>query len=112
MNIALIGYGAMGKIIERLAEGRGHAVTLVVDENDAGSGASELAAKLGGVDVAIDFSVSAAVQRNVEACVQAGVPLVEGTTGWSDRRKAIESFVIEGGGAFLYGANFSIGVNL
>jgi 4-hydroxy-tetrahydrodipicolinate reductase len=71
-----------------------------------------LAAKLDGVDVAIDFTVADAVRRNVEACVAAGVPLVEGTTGWNENRDEIDKIVREGNGAFVYGPNFSIGVNL
>ena len=63
-------------------------------------------------EVAIDFSVAEAVRRNVEACVAAGVPLVEGTTGWNDQRAEIECFVRESEGAVVYGANFSIGVIL
>lgn len=112
MKIALIGYGAMGKLIRRLAEDKGHAVTVVIDDSFADSSATELAAKLAGVDVAIDFTVAAAVRRNVEACVAARVPIVEGTTGWYDQRDAIEKAVRDGEGSLVFGANFSIGVNL
>ncbi|MFZ1701141.1 MAG: dihydrodipicolinate reductase C-terminal domain-containing protein [Pyrinomonadaceae bacterium] len=112
MNIALIGYGTMGKLIRRLAEEKGHAVTVVIDDSFADSSAAELAAKFTGVDVAIDFTVAAAVRRNMEACVGAGVPIVVGTTGWNDQREAIEKIVRDGSGAMVYGANFSIGVNL
>jgi 4-hydroxy-tetrahydrodipicolinate reductase len=62
--------------------------------------------------VAIDFSAAAAVPRNVEACMLARVPIVEGTTGWNERRGEIERLVKEHGGAMVFGANFSIGVNL
>lgn len=112
MKIALIGYGAMGKIVERLAVEKGHEIAGVIDESGSSLSAAELADKLRGADVAIDFSVAEAVGRNVEACVAAEVPLVEGTTGWQDRRTAIEQVVREGNGAFIFGANFSIGVNL
>ena len=112
MKIALIGYGAMGKLIRRLAEEKGHEVVVVIDETFAHSSAESLAAKLSGVDVAIDFTVAAAVKRNVAACVAAGVPLVEGTTGWMSQKTEIENIVRDGNGAFLFGANFSIGVNL
>ena len=112
MKIALIGHGAMGKLIERLAVEKGHEIAVVVDDADAGLSVDELAAKLGGADVAIDFTVAEAVRRNVEACVAAGVPLVEGTTGWNGQRSEIERIVRNGNGAFVYGANFSIGVNL
>ncbi|MEP6945042.1 MAG: dihydrodipicolinate reductase C-terminal domain-containing protein [Acidobacteriota bacterium] len=112
MKIALIGYGAMGKLIERLANGKGHESAVVVVDADAGISASALAEKISGVDVAIDFTVAEAVRRNVEACLAANVPLVEGTTGWNDERAAIERLVREGVGAMVFGANFSVGVNL
>jgi 4-hydroxy-tetrahydrodipicolinate reductase len=112
MKIALIGYGAMGKLIHRLAEEKGHEIAVVIDEADVGFSASELAEKLRGVDAAIDFTTADAVPRNVEACVTAGVPLVEGTTGWNVQRADIEKIVSDGNGAFVFGANFSIGVNL
>lgn len=112
MKIALIGYGAMGKLIERLAVEKGNGIAGVIDDSDAGLSAGELAGKLNGADVAIDFTVASAVRRNVEACVAAGVPLVEGTTGWHDDRHEIEHFVRENIGAMVFGANFSIGVNL
>lgn len=102
----------MGKIVERLAVEKGHEIAGVIDESGSSLSAAELADKLRGADVAIDFSVAEAVGRNVEACVAAEVPLVEGTTGWQDRRTAIEQVVREGNGAIIFGANFSIGVNL
>ncbi len=102
----------MGKLIRRLAEEKGHEVDVVIDDADANIFANELAAKLSGVDAAIDFTVAAAVQRNVEACVLAGVPLVVGTTGWNEQKAEIEAIVSEGGGSVVFGANFSIGVNL
>ncbi|HEX8370271.1 MAG TPA: dihydrodipicolinate reductase C-terminal domain-containing protein [Pyrinomonadaceae bacterium] len=112
MKIALIGYGAMGKLIKSLAENKNHEIALIIHETDANLSAAELAEKLRGVDAAIDFSAAEAVGKNVEACVLAGVPLVEGTTGWNAEREEIEKFVKENGGAFVFGANFSIGVNL
>ena len=112
MKITLIGYGAMGKLIGTLAEEKGHIVGAVIDEADAGASSSELAERLGGSDVAIDFSIADAVRRNVEACMLASVPLVEGTTGWNAQREEIERIVRDANGAFVFGANFSIGVNL
>src|SRR5688572_2459138 len=112
MKIALIGYGAMGKLIRTLAEEKGHEVVVVIDHDDAGLSASDLSAKLAGTDVAIDFTVAGAVRRNVEACVAAGIPLVEGTTGWNAERDEIEKLFVDGGGTMVFGANFSIGVNL
>jgi 4-hydroxy-tetrahydrodipicolinate reductase len=112
MKIALIGYGAMGKLIESLAENKNHEIAVIIHEADAKLSAAELAEKLKGANAAIDFSAAEAVRKNVEACVLAGVPLVEGTTGWNSEREEIEKFVRESGGAFVFGANFSIGVNL
>jgi 4-hydroxy-tetrahydrodipicolinate reductase len=112
MKIALIGHGAMGKLIERLAEGKGHKIAVIIDKADADLSAAELAEKLTSVDAAIDFSAAAAVRRNVEVCVAASVPLVEGTTGWNNSLTEIERTVLDGNGAFVFGANFSIGVNV
>src|SRR5258708_6302246 len=82
MKLALIGYGAMGKLVANLATAAGDELGLTVISHDAARDAGELAESLAGHDVAIDFSVAAAVLRNIEACARAGVPLVEGTTGW------------------------------
>ena len=112
MKIALIGYGAMGKLIETLAENKNHDVAVIIDESSANLLAEELAEKLNGVDAAIDFSTAEAVVRNVEACLIARVPLVEGTTGWNGEKENIKKMVEDKNGAFVFGANFSIGVNL
>lgn len=112
MKIALIGYGAMGKLIAALAEGEGNEISVSIDESDADLTGAVLAEKLKGFDVAIDFTTAEAVRRNVGACMIAGVPLVEGTTGWSAQRHEIERLVHDADGAFVFGANFSIGVNL
>ena len=112
MKIGLIGFGAMGKLIRTLAEDKGHEIVVVIDDADAGLSAAELAGKLIGADVVIDFTTAEAVRRNVEACVSVDLPLVEGTTGWHGQRGEIERIVREGVGKFVFGANFSIGVNL
>ena len=112
MKIALIGHGAMGKLIERLVKERGHEIAVLIDEADASLSADELATKLSGADVAIDFTNAEAVVRNVEACMKAGVAMVEGTTGWNAQRAEVERRVADAGGAFVFGANFSLGVNL
>lgn len=102
MKIALIGYGAMGRMVHGLAERRGHEVAICGRSLEG----------LAGADVAIDFTVAEAVAGTVTACVAANVPLVEGTTGWLARRDEIERIVEQGDGSLVYGANFSIGVNL
>ena len=84
----------------------------MIDEAEGALSASDVAGKLAGSDVAIDFTNAVAVRRNVEACMIAGVPLVEGTTGWNTEREEIEKIVRKADGAFVFGANFSIGVNL
>ncbi|HTK38139.1 MAG TPA: dihydrodipicolinate reductase C-terminal domain-containing protein [Pyrinomonadaceae bacterium] len=112
MKIALIGHGAMGKLIESIAVAKGHEIATIVHEADAKMSASHFADRLKPADVAIDFSVASAVRRNVEACVLAKVPLVEGTTGWNSQHEEIERFIHENDGAMVFGANFSVGVNL
>ncbi len=112
MKIALIGYGAMGRLIRTLAEEKGHEIAVVLDDTEAEMSAPDLSVRLKDVEVAIDFTVADAVRRNAEACVIAGIPLVEGTTGWGEQRAEIERIINEGNGTFVFGANFSIGVNL
>ena len=112
MKIALIGYGAMGKLIETSAKNKNHEIALIIVETDADLSVEELAEKLKDIDAAIDFSIAEAVRRNVEACVLAEVPLVEGATGWDAEKETIKKTVTEKNGAFVFGANFSIGVNL
>ena len=112
MNIALVGYGSMGHMVEGKARERGHSIVTIVNEHHSGLDAEGLADSLRAADVAIDFTAAAAVLRNVEACMTAGVPMVEGTTGWTTELDAIRSLVEAKNGALVYGANFSIGVNL
>ena len=112
MKLALIGYGAMGKLVETLAGAAGDEIGLKVASNDAATAAPELSTALRGHDVAIDFSVAVAVPRNIEACARAGVPLVEGTTGWQEKETEARRLIADHQGALVYGANFSIGVNV
>src|SRR4051812_28422946 len=112
MKLALIGHGAMGKLVEALAQAEGHEVSPALDSRDAARGVESLAETLRGHDAAIDFSTASAVRTNVEASLRAGVPLVEGTTGWNEQLADVRRAVEKAGGALLYGANFSVGVNL
>ena len=112
MKLALIGYGAMGRLVETQAEAAGDQVGIKLTSNEANQDVDELAAMLRRHDVAVDFSVGPAVLRNLEACARAGVPLVEGTTGWKDQEDRAKEIVEEHDGALVYGANFSIGVNV
>lgn len=102
----------MGRLVETLAKDKGHEILAVFDEADAGLSVADLSAKLKGTDVAIDFSSAEAVLRNAEACCVAGVALVEGTTGWNNELENVRGIVSNHIGAFVFGANFSIGVNL
>ena len=105
MRVALIGYGAMGQLVAAEARKAGDEVGAVITNKDG-------LEKLSGHDVAIDFSIGEAVLRNIEACALAKVPLVEGTTGWKQHEDQAKQIVDEHSGALVYGANFSIGVNL
>ena len=108
MKIALFGHGAMGRVLEDTARAAGHELGAVFTSANAG----EAMRLLPGHTVAIDFSASGAVPAHVEAAAAAGVPLVEGTTGWQRDEAAIRKTVEGRGAALVYGANFSIGVNL
>lgn len=108
MKIALIGYGKMGRIIETLAIEKGDEIIAKIDEHNA----EDIIKLLKTADAAIDFSNAEAIKRNVEACLEANIPLVEGTTGWNDSKDEIKNLIEEKNGAFVFGANFSIGVNL
>ena len=112
MKLALLGYGRMGRVAETVALERGHEVALILDEfsNEGGAGITSKA--LQGARVAIDFSVSSAVQDNVRQAAEHGVNVVVGTTGWEEEREAIEDLVREAGTGFLSAPNFSIGMLL
>jgi 4-hydroxy-tetrahydrodipicolinate reductase len=108
VKIALFGHGAMGRVLEDTARAAGHELGAIFTSANAG----EATRLLPGHTVAIDFSASGAVPAHVEAAAAAGVPLVEGTTGWQRDEAAIRKIVEGRGAALVYGANFSIGVNL
>lgn len=100
-----MGYGRMGKAIEKIALDRGHEIVIRKD-------VEPLDADLSLADVAIDFSHPTAAFDNIVQCIDAGVPVVSGTTGWLDRYEEARTYCIAKEGAFLYASNFSIGVNL
>ena len=112
MQLALIGYGAMGQLVAKLASEQGHEITLTLDIDDATRSVDDLANALRACDVAIDFSVAETVPKNAEGCARAGVPLVVGTTGWQSRISEVQRIVAEHDGALIYGANFSVGVQV
>jgi len=109
MNIALIGYGKMGQIIERFAIERGHEIVLKIGSTNL----DELTvSNLRKADVAIDFSLPDAAIKNIYTCFEANVPLIVGTTGWYGQLQEIKNECLQGNHTLLYGSNFSIGVNL
>jgi 4-hydroxy-tetrahydrodipicolinate reductase len=112
MRIALLGYGKMGRLVEQLALREGWVVDpkLDVEDNPGGRGITQTSMR--GVDVAVDFSQPDAVVPNIEAAARARVNLVVGTTGWLNERARVEQLVGASGIGLVYGANFSVGMNL
>jgi 4-hydroxy-tetrahydrodipicolinate reductase len=109
MRIALVGYGKMGKTIEKLAKERGHSISHIVGlENSA----DLIKINHQNTDVAIEFSEPEAAFQNLSTLMKAGVPTVCGTTGWLDKKPQIETLCKEHKAAFFYASNFSVGVNL
>ena len=109
MNIALLGYGKMGKEIETSAIGRGHSIVLKVDIENATSYTVD---ELKKADVAIEFSTPDTALNNIYKCFEAGVPVVVGTTGWLDSLAEVEAKCKETNQTLFYASNYSIGVNL
>ncbi len=105
MKIALLGYGKMGIVIEKVALERGHSIVLRKSSSNSFDG-------LETADVAIDFSVPSSAVENITACLERGIPVISGTTGWLDDYGKITALCAAKQGAFLYGSNFSLGVNL
>jgi len=109
MNIALIGYGKMGKAIETIALEKGHQIVLKIDIDNAADFNQENISK---ADVAIEFTGPHSAFDNVMKCLELGVPVVCGSTGWLDKFETATNFCKEKKGALLYASNYSIGVNL
>jgi len=109
MNLLIIGYGKMGKSIEAIARERGHHITGIIDINSKTS-LSDLNPAT--VDVAIEFSQPDAAFENIKYCIETGIKIVSGTTGWLDKKDEIASLCNQYHGTFFYASNYSIGVNL
>lgn len=109
MKIAIIGYGKMGKTIERLALAKGHEIILKISSQNPGDLTSQ---NLHGAGAAIEFSRPETAFGNIATCLRAGVPVVSGTTAWLDRLPEAKTLCTETNGAFLHASNFSIGVNI
>lgn len=105
MKIALLGYGKMGKVIERIALERGHEIVLRKGSQDSFDA-------LKNADVAIDFSVPSSAVENISACLEQGIPVVSGTTGWLEKYDEMAALCQSKNGSFIYGSNFSLGVNI
>ena len=105
MNIALLGYGKMGKAIETIAVNRGHSIALKVSRDTADY-------SLEGVDIAIDFSLPSAAFENIRRCIKQQTPVISGTTGWLENYDDIVKLCNQNKGTFLYASNFSLGVNI
>ena len=109
MKIALIGYGKMGKTIENLGLEQGHEFPLIIDVDNSGDLNPD---NIEGIDVAIEFSTPMAAPGNVLRCLELGLPVVSGTTGWNSRIEEVNLSCKSQNGAFFYASNFSIGVNI
>jgi len=109
MRIVLIGYGKMGREIERLAIGRGHEIVAKIDIDNA-SDLNSLTSD--DVDVAIEFSNPASAFSNIMTCIKKQIPVVCGTTGWLDKKQEVEAATKSYQSTFFYASNYSIGVNL
>ena len=109
MNIALIGYGKMGKAIEEIAIKKGHRIVLKIDLDNK----NELTiANLQKADVVIEFTGPETAADNIYRCMDAGIPVMSGSTGWLSKLAVVQNYCTEKKGSFLYASNFSIGVNL
>ncbi len=105
MKIALVGYGKMGKIIDEIATKRGHEVIAKLNETPTFE-------NLNNPDVVIEFSNPEVAFNNIKFCLEHNIPVISGTTGWLDQKPEIEEIAARNNTAFLYGSNFSLGVNL
>ncbi|MDV7697886.1 4-hydroxy-tetrahydrodipicolinate reductase [Chryseobacterium soli] len=105
MKIALVGYGKMGKIIDEIAQKRGHEVVARLKETPT-------VENLNNPDVVIEFSLPEVAFDNIKTCLENKIPVISGTTGWLEKKAEIEKIAVDNDTAFLYGSNFSLGVNL
>lgn len=109
MRIALIGYGKMGKAIEEVALLRGHDIVLKIDQPNLRDFTRENMAK---ADVAIEFTSPHTAFDNIKLCIEFGIPVVCGSTGWTERLEEMKKIAADKNGAFIYSSNFSVGVNI
>jgi 4-hydroxy-tetrahydrodipicolinate reductase len=112
MNLAIIGYGKMGHLVEQLAPEFGFTVALRLDIDDNANGSGITAERFRGIDAAVDFSVPSAVLQDIERLASIGVNVVVGTTGWTEQMERAKTAVEKGGIGLVWSPNFSIGVNI
>jgi 4-hydroxy-tetrahydrodipicolinate reductase len=112
MRIVIVGNGKMGRAVAALAQERGHDVHAALGGMENAGGKALTGDRLAGADVAIEFTRPDAVVGNLERLIEAGVPTITGTTGWSADLPRVTQMVQRRGGALLYSSNFSIGVQL
>lgn len=108
MNIALIGYGKMGHAIEKIAVSRGHSIVARVDANPQ----DWETLKNVKADVAIEFSIPAKAAENLKKCLEMGIPVLSGTTGWLAEKASVDQIALSKSVPFFYASNYSLGVNL
>lgn len=109
MRIALIGYGKMGKAIEEIALKRGHEIVLKIDQPNLHEFTKE---NLQAADAAIEFTSPHSAFDNIKNCLAFGIPVVSGSTGWTERLAEMKNICMENDGAFIYSSNYSVGVNI
>ncbi|RUA31363.1 MAG: 4-hydroxy-tetrahydrodipicolinate reductase [Bacteroidetes bacterium] len=109
MKIALLGYGKMGKEIEKICLQKGYRITARIDNNEDWQ---QFHKELSQADVAIDFSMPSVVLDNIQKCFDMQIPIVVGTTGWYDKKEALKAQCEQENQSMIFGSNFSIGVNL
>ena len=109
MKIALIGYGKMGHAIEEIAVAKGHEIVLKINIDNTDAFTAEAIKR---ADVAIEFTGPDTALENILKCIENGVPVVSGSTGWLEHLDQVKKATKDQNGAFLYSSNYSIGVNL
>ena len=109
MKIALIGYGKMGKEIEKIAIDRGHTINLIIDKDDENKLNSE---NLKGIDVALEFTIPDSAVANIKKCFESDIPVVCGTTGWTNELDKLIELCRNSKKTFFYSSNYSLGVNI
>jgi 4-hydroxy-tetrahydrodipicolinate reductase len=113
MKVLIVGYGNMGREVEKILTARGHEIAGRIDPKDPEADAEGLTTELlGAADAAIEFSLAGAVFNNARSYVENGVAAVVGTTGWEDSREEIRTLVDAGKGSLLWGSNFSVGAHI